>query len=116
MLRGGNGRGSVVVVGSREGKHPVGRTNVTKTEDPRRIHRAREQQRRKRAQKEERRSRWQTAYRVASFLHNLARQPREKLVPPSPGPHGGAKDSRVGAAPGRGPGCGEVPGTLSNIL
>lgn len=67
---------------SKEGKHPVGRTNVTKTEDPRRIRETAAKRRRKRSE----RSRWQTGYRVASFLHNLARQPREKLVLPSPGP------------------------------
>lgn len=85
-----------------EGKHPVGRANVTKTEDPRRIRGAKAKGRKKRNE----RSRWQTGYRIASFLHNLARQPREKLVLPRARATEVQRDSRERDGPGR---AGEGP-------
>lgn len=89
-----------------ESKHPaVGRANVTKTEDPRRIREAKAKGRKKRNE----RSRWQTGYRVASFLHNLARQPREKLVLPRARAMEVQKDSRERVEP-------EYTGKVRNTL
>lgn len=100
-------------LGRGEGKHPVDRANVTKTEDPRRIRGAKAKGKKKRNE----RSRWQTGYRVASFLHNLARQPREKLVLPRARAMEVQKDSRERDGPGREEGGTRGgPGTLSNIL
>lgn len=80
-----------------EGKHPVSRANVTKTEDSRRIRGAKTKGKKK---KRNERSRWQTGYRVASFLHNLARQPGEKLVLPRARATEVQKDSRERDASG----------------
>lgn len=104
MLRDGNGRVSST---EEEGKHPVGRGERDKNGRPS------WRQRREVGRRETKEAGGRQGTRVASFLHNLARQPREKLVLPRARATEVQKDSRErdGAGVARG-----GSGTLSNIL